>query len=53
MDVWGGTGIFKTSELERLYRDVRCAGFQSTAFDARKRFDVTRYRLRAPPSSSR
>jgi len=27
MDVSGGTGMFKTSELERLYRDVRCGGF--------------------------
>ncbi|MBV9174326.1 MAG: acyl-CoA/acyl-ACP dehydrogenase [Chloroflexi bacterium] len=23
----GGTGMFKSSELERLYRDVRCGGF--------------------------
>jgi alkylation response protein AidB-like acyl-CoA dehydrogenase len=23
----GGTGMFKTNELERLYRDVRCGGF--------------------------
>ncbi len=23
----GGTGMFKVSELERLYRDVRCGGF--------------------------
>lgn len=23
----GGAGMFKTSELERLYRDVRCGGF--------------------------
>jgi len=27
MDVSGGTGMFKRSELERLYRDVRCGGF--------------------------
>ena len=27
MDVSGDTGMFKTSELERLYRDVRCGGF--------------------------
>ena len=27
MEVSGGTGMFKTSELERLYRDVRCGGF--------------------------
>ena len=27
MDVSGGTGMFKKSELERLYRDVRCGGF--------------------------
>jgi alkylation response protein AidB-like acyl-CoA dehydrogenase len=27
MDVSGGTGMFKSSELERLYRDVRCGGF--------------------------
>lgn len=27
MAVSGGTGMFKTSELERLYRDVRCGGF--------------------------
>jgi alkylation response protein AidB-like acyl-CoA dehydrogenase len=27
MSVSGGTGMFKTSELERLYRDVRCGGF--------------------------
>ena len=27
MDVSGGTGMFKTSELERLYRDARCGGF--------------------------
>ncbi len=27
MDVSGGTGMFKTNELERLYRDVRCGGF--------------------------
>ena len=27
MAVSGGTGMFKTSELERLYRDARCGGF--------------------------
>jgi alkylation response protein AidB-like acyl-CoA dehydrogenase len=27
MDVSGGTGMFKSSELERIYRDVRCGGF--------------------------
>jgi alkylation response protein AidB-like acyl-CoA dehydrogenase len=27
MDVSGGTGMFKSNELERLYRDVRCGGF--------------------------
>jgi alkylation response protein AidB-like acyl-CoA dehydrogenase len=27
MTVSGGTGMFKSSELERLYRDVRCGGF--------------------------
>jgi alkylation response protein AidB-like acyl-CoA dehydrogenase len=27
MDVSGGSGMFKTNELERLYRDVRCGGF--------------------------
>jgi alkylation response protein AidB-like acyl-CoA dehydrogenase len=27
MAVSGGTGMFKTSELERMYRDVRCGGF--------------------------
>jgi alkylation response protein AidB-like acyl-CoA dehydrogenase len=27
LDVSGGTGMFKRSELERLYRDVRCGGF--------------------------
>ena len=27
MSVSGGTGMFKSSELERLYRDVRCGGF--------------------------
>jgi alkylation response protein AidB-like acyl-CoA dehydrogenase len=27
MSVSGGTGMFKKSELERLYRDVRCGGF--------------------------
>jgi alkylation response protein AidB-like acyl-CoA dehydrogenase len=27
MEVSGGTGMFKTNELERLYRDVRCGGF--------------------------
>jgi alkylation response protein AidB-like acyl-CoA dehydrogenase len=27
MDISGGTGMFKSSELERLYRDVRCGGF--------------------------
>lgn len=27
MDVSGGSGMFKSSELERLYRDVRCGGF--------------------------
>jgi alkylation response protein AidB-like acyl-CoA dehydrogenase len=27
MDMSGGSGLFKTSELERLYRDVRCGGF--------------------------
>jgi alkylation response protein AidB-like acyl-CoA dehydrogenase len=26
-DVTGGTSMFRTSELERLYRDVRCGGF--------------------------
>jgi alkylation response protein AidB-like acyl-CoA dehydrogenase len=27
LDVVGGTGMYKSSELERLYRDVRCGGF--------------------------
>jgi alkylation response protein AidB-like acyl-CoA dehydrogenase len=27
MDVSGGSGMFKSNELERLYRDVRCGGF--------------------------
>ena len=27
MAVSGGAGMFKTNELERLYRDVRCGGF--------------------------
>ena len=27
MTVSGGSGMFKSSELERLYRDVRCGGF--------------------------
>jgi len=27
MDVSGGSGMFKASELERLYRDVRAGGF--------------------------
>ncbi len=27
MEVSGGSGMFKTNELERLYRDVRCGGF--------------------------
>jgi alkylation response protein AidB-like acyl-CoA dehydrogenase len=27
MDLSGGTGMFKSNELERLYRDVRCGGF--------------------------
>jgi len=27
LDVAGGAGMFKASELERLYRDVRCGGF--------------------------
>jgi alkylation response protein AidB-like acyl-CoA dehydrogenase len=27
MEVSGGTGMFKTNELERLYRDVRAGGF--------------------------
>lgn len=27
MGLSGGTGMFKSSELERLYRDVRCGGF--------------------------
>lgn len=27
MSVSGGAGMFKTNELERLYRDVRCGGF--------------------------
>jgi alkylation response protein AidB-like acyl-CoA dehydrogenase len=27
MDISGGTGMFKSSELERIYRDVRCGGF--------------------------
>jgi alkylation response protein AidB-like acyl-CoA dehydrogenase len=27
LDVVGGAGMFKSSELERLYRDVRCGGF--------------------------
>ena len=27
MTISGGTGMFKSSELERLYRDVRCGGF--------------------------
>ncbi len=27
MDVSGGTGMFKSNELERIYRDVRCGGF--------------------------
>jgi alkylation response protein AidB-like acyl-CoA dehydrogenase len=27
MEVSGGAGMFKSNELERLYRDVRCGGF--------------------------
>jgi alkylation response protein AidB-like acyl-CoA dehydrogenase len=27
LDVSGGTGMFKSNELERIYRDVRCGGF--------------------------
>jgi alkylation response protein AidB-like acyl-CoA dehydrogenase len=27
MTMSGGTGMYRRSELERLYRDVRCAGF--------------------------
>jgi len=27
MDISGGTGMFKSNELERIYRDVRCGGF--------------------------
>lgn len=27
MDVSGGSGMFKSNELERIYRDVRCGGF--------------------------
>lgn len=27
LDVTGGAGMFRRSELERLYRDVRCGGF--------------------------
>ena len=27
MSVSGGTGMFKSNELERLYRDARCGGF--------------------------
>jgi alkylation response protein AidB-like acyl-CoA dehydrogenase len=27
MDISGGSGMFKTNELERIYRDVRCGGF--------------------------
>ena len=27
LDVAGGAGMFRSSELERLYRDVRCGGF--------------------------
>lgn len=27
MDMSGGAGMYKTSELERLYRDIRCGGF--------------------------
>jgi alkylation response protein AidB-like acyl-CoA dehydrogenase len=27
MDISGGSGMFKSSELERLYRDVRAGGF--------------------------
>lgn len=27
LTISGGTGMFKSSELERLYRDIRCGGF--------------------------
>jgi alkylation response protein AidB-like acyl-CoA dehydrogenase len=27
LDVSGGAGMFKSNELERIYRDVRCGGF--------------------------
>ena len=29
MEVSGGAGMFKSNELERLYRDVRCGGFHA------------------------
>ncbi|MEP6661230.1 MAG: acyl-CoA dehydrogenase family protein [Acidimicrobiales bacterium] len=37
MDVSGGTGMFKSNELERMYRDVRCGGFHPANSKRRSR----------------
>jgi alkylation response protein AidB-like acyl-CoA dehydrogenase len=52
LDVTGGAGMFKTSELERLYRDVRCGGFHP-ANDALTHETVAKTALGLDPSGPR
>ena len=52
MEVTGGAGMFKSNELERLYRDVRCGGFHP-ASDALTHETVAKTALGIDPTGPR
>jgi alkylation response protein AidB-like acyl-CoA dehydrogenase len=52
MEVVGGAAMFRTHELERLYRDVRCGGFHP-ANDALTHETVAKIALQIDPTGPR